>query len=456
MIRDDSPVNQTEALVGMDKILPSVDFDPSIASGEEIIYETIAETGCDTRLSYLLSSTSDEILGLVVKVYEKIPWGSYPFEDTQLPDVNVVEILLRRLMDPNCRVFTAATRALGLFLPSHIVPGITAMILDSGILRSEAFVKIITLSSSSNPWIQRAVTSMLSQVGCSVENSDDEKACIDAGVAQAFLLLLTSHHDGVQNEAVMTIREFTTKGAQYCNAFFSAQVLPALSAHHSTWVRNNRDGLLWSSQRSFAILEILAEAKVSAPLEAFIHPAITEIVVEQLTGLILPEAEAALGSLVRRYHYVPETLTITHFIRPIITLLTSSDDYKRGGAARAIWLISRHYDGCFSKVFLNTGVAWPLAMLLSFSNEFALTSASCAIRSLLNTDQDGLATRAFNDAGVIEILTPRVHNTDFCVASLAQATISAIKEPYHDHGLDTYASMELVWARALREAQWRR
>src|ERR1700685_1268697 len=106
----------------MDKILPSVNYIHRPSPEEGILYEAIVDTGADTRLGHLLSSTSDEILNLAVKLYEKIPWRSEGFECPIPPDVDVVKIILRRLMSPNCPVFTAATRALGLFLDSQLIP----------------------------------------------------------------------------------------------------------------------------------------------------------------------------------------------------------------------------------------------------------------------------------------------------------------------------------------------
>jgi len=432
----------------MDEILPSVGLMHCPSAEEEMLYETIADTGADTRLAYLLSSMSDEILILAVKLYEKIPWSSDHFVCSKRPDVDVVGTLLRRLMVPECPVFTAATRALGLFLDSQVLPGVEVVILESGILRSEAFKKILSLSSSSNPWIQQSVASILSMMGFGMEKADDLKACIDAGMPQAFLILLASRHDDVQSRAISAIREFTTKGAQFCNVFFSANILPAL-ATHSTRARINQVGLPLES--SIAILEILREAEVSAPLESFVHPGIITTVIGHVTSRLGAEAEVALGSLVRIYEHVPETLAITHFVQPIIALLSSSDNYMQCGAGRAIWLIARHNNAYFCKTFLAAGVAQPLAMLFSSPNQFVLISALSAFRSILNTDGDGLATKALSDAGAIDILTPLCHNTNRSITSLARATISAIEEPHHDHGLHSYASMELHWIRAMRK-----
>jgi hypothetical protein len=194
-------------------------------------------------------------------------------------------------LSSNCPLFTAATRALGLFLHTQALPGANDVILESDILRSEAFEKIASLSSSSNPWIQLSVALILSQVGFAVENADDAEACINAGIAQAFLILLTSRHNDVRTQAELTIREFT-KGAQFCNALFSAKIFPAIAAQHST----NQDELSPFSEHSHVILEILAEAKVSAPLEPFVHPGIIAVVVKQLTGRFRVMAEAAFGS----------------------------------------------------------------------------------------------------------------------------------------------------------------
>lgn len=55
----------------------------------------------------------------------------------------------------------------------------------------------------------------------------------------------------------------------------------------------------------------------------------------------------------------------------------------------------------------------------------------------------------FSDAGVIEIIAPFVHSTNRSIASLAEATINVIEASLHCHGLDSYASMELLWTRAL-------
>lgn len=198
----------------MDKIFPSASlmYDPS---PEEVLYDTFSVTGADMRLSHLLSSPSNEILSLAVKLYEKIPWGSKSDEDA-------VGTLLRRLMFPNCPVFATATCALGLIFDKWMPrPGWRPghAIVESGILRSDAFKRILSLSSSSSQFIQHKVASFLSEVGYSLENADDVNACIDAGLAQAILMLLTSHHVDVRSNARSTIREFTTKGAEYCNAF---------------------------------------------------------------------------------------------------------------------------------------------------------------------------------------------------------------------------------------------
>ena len=88
-------------------------------------------------------------------------------------------------------------------------------------------------------------------------------------------------------------------------------------------------------------------------------------------------------------------------------------------------------------------------MLFSSSNEFVPRYAPSAIQSLFNTDRDGLAMMVFSDAGVIEIIAPFIHSTNCSIASLAQAIISAIEVSLHCHGLDNYASMELLWTRAL-------
>lgn len=79
-------------------------------------------------------------------------------------------------------------------------------------------------------------------------------------------------------------------------------------------------------------------------------------------------AEAALGSLVRKYENAPETHAITRFFQSITTLLSSLNNCVRGGAACAIWLIERHNNAHFSKAFWTAGVARPLAMLFSSSN----------------------------------------------------------------------------------------
>jgi HEAT repeat protein len=347
------------------------------------------------------------------------------------PDVNVVGTLLHRLMSPHCPVFATATRALGLFLNSHVLPDVEDVILGSGILRSKAFESILDLSSSSNPRIQKSVLSILSTVGFASKSVDDVNACINAGLPQAFRRLLASRNYDVQSSAARAIGEFTTKDgdAQFCNAFLSENLLSALVP-----LARGRH-----TQAEWAILEILADAQISSPLEVFSQPDVVEVIIRRLPGRYPTMAENAIRSLLRRYEHVPDALVLSTFIKPIIDLLSSSNDCIQGGAARAIWLIARHDNPYFAKAFLAAGVAQPLATLLSSSNEFVLKTALSAIRTLLNVD--GLATNAFRDAGVIEILTPLVLNS---VAALAQATISAI-DPRHDIGLDDYKLMELSW-----------
>ena len=431
---NDSPACQVEALNGMNRILPfhhGCDALPEYGMFYEIMYD--AET--DLRLGHLLASPSDEVLTLALSVYEKIPWGTDYFTGSKFPDVDVVETLLRRLMTPDCQVFATAAHALGLFIDTQILPeGINNVILESGILGSEAFGNILDLASSFDPQIQESVASILSRVGYIHKSGDDVKACINAGVAQAFRRLLTSWDRDVRFSAICALREFTVKDddGEFSKAFLSADLLSTLVPLQ----------VAKPALASISILEILMQAPASSPLEEYIKPNIMAAIVRLLPTRHRLRAEITVRSLVRRYEHVPNALVVTTFINPIIDLLSSSNDRIRGGAARAIWLIAKHDNPYFAKAFLTAGVARPLATLLSSSNELVLKTALSAIRTVLKAEG---ATTAFRDAGVKEILAPFIRNS---IVSMAQATILAI-DPHHETGLDDDQQMELSWIPSL-------
>jgi hypothetical protein len=357
-------------------------LDSILSSGdpeEETRCMTISTTGADVRLSHLLSSPSDEILTLAVKVYEKIPWGSPYFESPGLPNSDVAGTLLRRLTSPDCQVFAAAMHALTLFVDSHALPD-DSILLESGILRPATLRKIGDLALSSNPRIQESVAGIFSTLGYKAESADDVEAFINAGVADAFRILLTSQNDNVRSKATEDIRTFTTKSGHYCNAFLSVNIIPALVAQQLSVVGD------WATlQPSLAILEILGKAQVPTPLEAFAHPGVVAVPVELFLEF-RALAEAAIISLARKYVDVPDEVVVTNLVEPIADLLFSPDDDILEGAASAISLIARH-DLRLANIFLAANIVQPLKLLHLSSSEEVRTKAEYAIRSLVRIER---------------------------------------------------------------------
>jgi hypothetical protein len=383
-------VDQANALIGIDEILPVVDPMVDPPSENDIIYDIIDHTEAFRRFGYLLSSPSDEILCLAFKVYEKIPWTSH-FQSIGPPDVDVVKALLRRLMSPECRVFTTALRALDIFLNNHVPMNHGGCVQESGILKSGALKKIVDLASSSDVRVQQTVATIFGNFGWYCRSAEDVQTCIDAGVVQALRTLLASMDQDVRMQAVEAIREFPDR--RFSKACLSANILPvliALPAHPSVYINMGIGS---------ALLRITQEVDEFTPLEAFAHPGLAALIVKQLVLLTRVLAEAAFGSLVRRYKHDPDALVTTTFIEPITDLLSSSHNNTRASAARAIWLASRHSNR-LTKAFLAVGVMQRLAILLSSSNELVLKSASSAIWSLSRTEGDDDASMEESWIGV--------------------------------------------------------
>jgi hypothetical protein len=362
----------------MDEILPVLDPMVDPPPENDIIYDIIVHTEALRRLGHLLSSPSDEILCLALRLYEKIPWNSR-FLRTRHPDVDVVKALLRRLMSPECLVFTTALRALVIFLNNN-APMDRGCIQDSGILKSEALKKIVDLASSSDVRVQQTVANMFGNFGWYCRSAEDVQTCIDAGVVQALRMLLTSPDQLVRMQAVAAIRDFPDR--RFSKACLSANILPVLIAlppHRSEYINI---GIC------FAFLGITQEVDESTPLEAFAHADITTFTTRKLVSRNRVLAEAAFGSLVRRYEHEPDALATTTFIEPITDLLSSSYKFRRAAAARAIWLASRH-GARFTDAFGTLNVMRRLAMRLPSSNELVSKSASSAIWSLSVSKADG-------------------------------------------------------------------
>jgi hypothetical protein len=231
---------------------------------EQVLYQLVSETRAATRLSCLLASPSDRVLTLAVNVYKKIPWGTPGFEIMDEPNIDVASILSRRLLTHDCPVFGPAIEGLSLFMGNTIGTLHDDVFLESGFFTSDAPHKVFQLANSPDLYTQYAVASLLSWIGCAIETDPDHAiTCIDAGLADAFWVLLTSPHKTVRETAVDAILSFI-KDARCCDAFFSTNIIEALAKQASS-----TQNLFFSRRATRAIAEIQKHAKHKQGTEIF-------------------------------------------------------------------------------------------------------------------------------------------------------------------------------------------